>query len=96
MQAILALIWKLFGGTLVNLAVTVGIPAVAEWLAKKGLPKTWSDAIIEIIKNVVGAVSEIKNNPTMTSEEKRKAIRTKKREAKRCVGALCQTGVQRL
>lgn len=94
MSGIIAFIWKLFGSTLINIALTVGLPKAIEWLMSKGLPKWLVDGLIVIAKSALEQISSIKQDERLTPAEKTMQIKAVKRQAKRdanrhCSGAGC-------
>ncbi len=70
MASIIKLIWGFIGPTLVNVAVTMGLPEAAQWLKDKGVPSWIVDPILEIVKSLLGQVQQINANPTVGPELK--------------------------
>lgn len=98
MSAIIELIWKFLGPTIVNLAISVGLPAAMEWLMKKGLPKWLVDGLINIVKSAIEEITKVKNDPNLSPQEVKLQVREIKRGARmaakrECSGAGCPSGL---
>ena len=91
-------IWKLIGPYLVQLAITVGLPAAMQWLMEKGLPQWLVSGLINIVKDAIEEITKVKSDESLTPAEKKDAVREIKRGAKEaarqhCVGGMCQSGL---
>lgn len=83
MDAILKIIWALLGPTLVNIAITTGLPAVFEWLINKGLPKWLAEGILSIAKAALEQINGIKAKADLNSGQKRFLAGAVKADARR-------------
>jgi hypothetical protein len=92
MSAIISIIWKFLGPTVVNLAITVGLPKAVEYLMSKGLPKWLVDGIVAIVKAALDEIDGI--DPALPTSERKvqvKAIRVAAKKKARELGP--RTGV---
>jgi len=94
MSAIIKIVWAVIGPTVVEMALSFGLPKAMEWLLKKGLPKWIVDGLVKIIKEALEKISEVKESLELSPEEKRQKVKFLKREAKakakyHCSGVAC-------
>lgn len=70
MGAIITLVWSLVGPTVVQLAITVGLPAALEWLIGKGLPKWLANGLIAIAKAALDQIHAVNTDPGLNPGQK--------------------------
>lgn len=81
LNAIIGIIWKFIGPTVINLALSVGLPKAIEWLMAKGLPKWLMDGIVAIVTAALKEISEI--DPELPKFEKAVVKREIRKQAAR-------------
>lgn len=89
MQAILSFLWSICGQSLINIIITVGLPAGLEWLMKKGLPKWLADKLLAIAKAALEQIGAVKANPELSRTEEKAQIRSIKKQARADIKAHC-------
>lgn len=83
MGAIVQFIWTLLGPTIVNLAITTGLPAALEWLMKKGLPQWLANGLIAIAKSALDQISNIHGQEDLHPQQKSNLVKLVKIDAKK-------------
>lgn len=77
---------------LVDIAITIGIPAATEWLLKKlpFIPKDVMDRFIAIIIDAISGIKSVKTDEELSKDMKKAQVSAIKRQARRdCVGVAC-------
>lgn len=104
MSAIISMIWALIGPTLVQIAINVGLPEVVKKLTEWGLSKWIIDAIVGLVKAVLDQlkgmkeitvtahtdINAVRNDPELSKEAKRVAVKQIKTLARRAAVEKCQ------
>lgn len=94
--SIITALWAIFGKLLVDIAITIGLPKAMEVLLQQGLPKWIADGLILAVKKALEDITKAKTAPEMDKAAKRAEKKRARREAKECIGALCETRIQRI
>jgi len=81
MNAIISIIWKILGPTVVNLAISVGLPKAIEWLMSKGLPAWLVNGLVAIVKAAMDEISKV--DPELPVSERKAKVQEIKKQAAR-------------